>query len=182
MKLGKLLCEVAQLLQEKAIGCRCGSDGRKIWPLKEYVPIQTIPNFESLNDASVFVATQRKPKTEDGLAVVCTNDDTVVLNTNHNCADGGQFVELNKIILGKSTLPDKRLETPIPIEHAMLDDILSAWGKPGTESTEIAGDKSKWKRPDPEMLVSHYRVVADFESFKCYNKELKKPINLTDSL
>ena len=174
--------EVAKLLQEKAIGCRCGSDGKRIWPLKDHVPIQTIPNFEKMDEASVYVSVNRKPRPEDGLAVVCVNDDTVVLNTNHMCADGGQFLELNKIILGKSTLPDRHLETPIPVEHAFLDDVLSTFGPPGTESTEIKQDKSKYKRPDPEMLVSHFRFVTDFKSFKCFDKKLNKPVNLTDHL
>ena len=173
--------EVAKILQEKAIGCRCASDGKNIYPLKEKVPIMEIPNFENLNKAAVFCSEKRRPKIQDGLACVCVNDDTVVLNSNHMCADGGQLIELNKYILGQETLPDKNLPTPIPLEYGVLDDLLVNSGVPNNNSTELIMDKTKWTVPSRESKASHTRFVADYTTLKSYDAKLKKVNRITDN-
>ena len=174
--------EVAKILQEKAIGCRCGSDGTNIYSLKEKVPIMEIPNFENLNKAAIFCSEEKKPNIKDGLACVCVNDDTVILNSNHMCADGGQLVELNKYILGQPTLKDKHLPLPIPVEYGVLDDLLVNSGVPNNHSTELQMDKSKWTTPSIESKASHTRFAIDYQSLKNYDFKNNKPIRITDSL
>ena len=177
----KEVMEAAKFLQETAIGCRCGTDFHNVYALKEKVPIMEFPNIENLNEAAVFCANNRTPNPRNGLACVCVNDDTVVLNSSHACADGGYLIEMNKLLLGQKSYIDKKMPYPIPIEHAVLDDMLDVQGPPVKSSTPINTNPLTWTIPQRKTKVSHTRFVADYQSLKCYDFSLKKPIKITDA-
>ena len=174
--------EAAEILLEKAMGTRCASDGKHVYKVNEKLSIMEIPNFENIHDAAVFATTKTTPKQSVALANVCMNDNTVVLNSNHICSDGGYLMELNKLILGKSKMSDNHMPYPISPEKSFADEIISTWGVPNNNSTEFNFDKNKFRAPKKGELASHYRFIAPYKTLVGFDPRKNKVDDITNRL
>ena len=144
-----------------------------------------IPRFNTMESACRFMYENHTPNYSKSLAKIGFNDDLVVLNIAHLCADGGYFINLVDT-LSHPEKPIKEFEKiPVNIEKSFKTQIQNDEYE---ESPYIFTDPNitRIKAETPKQAASkyakHVQMQIPVQELSIYNKENKTVKGLTEAL
>lgn len=130
--------DIVDEIAHKAMGCRVSMDDKYMYSCSDKCPIFNIPNDScSLKELIEKNLKNIKVPTEQRLASIGYNNNSIILNIHHAIADGGYLKMLASHIEGKSNIPDNFDPLPEFPHDTYYQGTLKASGIADQHTTEF---------------------------------------------
>lgn len=171
-------------LKKNVIGLQTKTDGEYIYKHNDKIPAYDIPNnITNPRNSCLFMANHFTRPYDQALGSIGANKNTIVLNINHCCADGGYFLHIFENL--KNNIEINSPKTFISVEKALENEINTSTFDPifSTVNPKITRiftkDKSELKN---DYWMKHYVKISHANKFFCYDKFTKEMHGLNDAV
>ena len=176
--------QIIDKLSKIALPLHLTADDTTVFYNKKAIDPIFIPNFDNIEDASIYMFQNHSPDFTKTLAVIGVNSDTVVFNSSHMVADGLYLVN---IVDALSHLD--REEKPCPLLPVnVAENFAKEMSSPNIEKCpdyftdpNVTRALAKGKIKDSKYL-QHKRFEMPVSELSIYNKENKTVKGLTEAL
>lgn len=183
-KTQKIASSVVERLSKNVLGLHSRCEDMKIICEKQDVPVYKLPNnFKSMREACLYMAEKHTRPVNQALGSIGANNDTVVLNVNHACGDGGYLLFLYDYLKNnKDYILPKTFE---PVEKTFAKEMASNNTCPKFVTVDPTLTRIKPRDPlhlNDAAMAQHFVYKSKAEDLKFYNKKEGKLHGLTDNL
>ena len=153
------------------------TDDKFYYRNEDPTPVYRIPKFKTMDEHLLYMAENHTRPFNEALASIGCNDEYLVMNIMHGAADGGYFLFLF------DSLKRGSVSCEIPKFFAARDVIFRDDIR---EMELLSGGTCRLMPKDRRQLGFFQKIrtvneVTQIEDLKCYDKNKKKCVGLTDS-
>ena len=148
------------------------------------VPIIKLPeNFKNMSEACNYMFINHSPLINQTMGTIGANSDTIVINSNHVCTDGGYCLEAFNALRDDLDFEQPKINrgTYASFENQINEATCSPPPRPlNPRLTRIHPKDQKMAIDFP--LINGVRSKVAANKLTCFDKEKQKPIGMSDFL